>query len=136
MGYSTEFKGELKFTQELKASQIAKVQAFLSEDCKDHPEWGNHDLYYVDLEFLPDFSGLQWNGSEKTYGMVEVVNMIIENMRESMPSFGLEGSFVAQGEDVDDRWELIFENGLAVKKNMPHTGSKVTCPHCEQHFYI
>ena len=136
MGYSTDFEGELKFTEELKASQIAKVQSFLDEDCRDHPEWGNEDLYYVDLEFLPDYSGLKWNGAEKTYGMVEIVNMIIRNMRTEMPSFGLEGKLLAQGEDVDDRWELVFENGIAVKKDLPQNGQKVVCPHCEQHFYL
>lgn len=136
MGYSTDFKGELKFTEELKASQIAKVQSFLTEDCRNHPEWGNTDLYYVNLEFLPDFSGLRWNGAEKTYKMVEIVNMIIRNMQKEMPTFGLEGKFLAQGEDIDDRWELVIKNGIAVKKDLPHTGQKIICPHCEQHFYL
>ena len=136
MGYSTDFKGELKFTEELKASQLAKVKAFLDEDCRDHPEWGNTKLYYVDLELLPDYSGLRWNGAEKTYGMVDVVNLIITNMRKDMPEFGLEGKLLAQGEDIDDRWELIIQDGMAVKKELPHTGSKVICPHCEQHFYL
>ena len=136
MGYYTDFKGELKFTEELKASQIAKVKSFLDENCRNHPEWGNTDLHYVDLEFLPDFSGLKWNGAEKTYGMVEIVNMIIQNMKKEMPTFGLEGKFLAQGEDIDDRWELIIENGFAIKKDLPQSGQKVICPHCEQYFYL
>ncbi len=136
MGYSTDFKGELKFTNELTIGQLAKVNSFLQEDCRDHPEWGNKELYYVDLELLPDFSGLKWNGAEKTYGMVEIVNMIILNTRKEMPDFGLKGKFLAQGEDIDDRWELIFENGLAIKKELPQKVDKITCPHCEQHFYI
>jgi len=136
VGYSTNFQGELKFTEELKASQIAQVQSFLTQDCREHPEWGNPECYYVDLEFLPDFSGLKWNGAEKTYGMVEIVNMIIKNIQKTTPTFGLKGRLLAQGEDIDDRWELVFENGIAVRKELPHTGSKITCPHCEESFYL
>jgi len=136
MGYSTEFEGELKFTEELKASQIAQIQSFLTEDCRDHPEWGNTHLYYVDLEFLSDYSGLKWNGAEKTSGMIEIVNMIIVNMRKSMSNFGLKGKFLAQGEDIEDRWELIFEEGFAIRKNLLQTGSKIKCPHCEKFFYV
>jgi len=40
MGYNTDFKGELKFIPELKASQLAYIQGILGEDCRDHPEWG------------------------------------------------------------------------------------------------
>jgi len=137
MGYSTDFNGELKFTKELSASQLARVQSFLGEDCRDHPEWGQSlKLYYVDLELLSDFTGLRWNGAEKTHGMVEVVNLIITNMRKDMPEFGIKGKLLAQGEDLDDRWELIIQDGMAVKKDLPQTGDKIFCPHCEQHFYL
>ncbi len=66
MGYSTDFKGELKFNYELKASELNDVKKFFSEDCRDHDEWLNSTgLYYVDLEFTEDFSGIKWNGAEK-----------------------------------------------------------------------
>lgn len=136
MGYSTDFTEELKFTQELTASQLAKVKNFLGKDCRNHPEWEAPGLTYVDLELLDDFSGLKWDGSEKTYDMVGLVNMIIRNMRQDMPEFGFTGKLLAQGEDIDDRWELLIEDGFAIKKDVPQTGSKVTCPHCEEHFYL
>lgn len=47
MGYSTEFKGELKFTTELTASQLAEVKKFLSEDCRSHSEW---EIYKIRRE--------------------------------------------------------------------------------------
>ena len=136
MGYSTDFKGELKFERELTGSELAKVRAFLEEDCRDHPDWGNTNLYYVDLELLDDFSGLKWNGAEKTYGMVEIVNMIITNMKKEVPDFSLTGKLFAQGEDIDDRWELSIKDGVAIKTDAPQTGDKIVCPHCEQHFYL
>jgi hypothetical protein len=138
MGYNTEFKGKLKFKTELTTSQLAKVNSFLGEDCRDHPEWeGSTGLYYVDLVLLDDFSGLQWNSeTEKTYQLDEIINMLIKNIRKEIPDFSLEGKLLAQGDDIDDRWELIMENGIAIKKDLPHTSSKIECPMCKSHFYL
>lgn len=83
MGYTTNFKGELKFTKELKASELAKLSSMLGEDCREHPEWDYEGpLYYIDLELLEDFSGIKWDGSEKTYSMTSMVNLIIREMRK------------------------------------------------------
>lgn len=139
MGYSTEFKGELMFKNELSASELSEVKKFLGEDCRDHPEWGNKKSSYVDLEFLDDFSGLKWNGAEKTYGMVEVVNMIINIMRDRFKrqGFGFVGTLQAQGEDMDDRWALVINSdGTAERKDITLSGNKITCPHCEQDFFV
>lgn len=137
MGYSTDFTGSLDFTENLPASVLAEVKKFFSEDCRDHPEWKNSEgLYYVDLEFTDDFSGIQWNGAEKTYDMVGVINMILINMRDKYPMFSLEGRMEAQGEDIDDRWSLVMKGGLAEKVDMPRIGEKICCPRCGQDFYL
>jgi len=138
MGYSTNFMGELKFTTELTASQLAKVQSFMEEDCRDHPEWeGTHDLYGIDLALLNDFSGIKWSGMEKTYSMERLVNVVILNMRKTCPDFGLTGFLAAQGEDFHDRWELrIGEDGLAYKHERPIVGQKIVCPFCEGTFTL
>lgn len=137
MGYSTNFKGELKFTKELTASQLAAVKAFLGEDCRDHPEWGAKDLYYVDLELTDDFSGLKWSGAEKTYGLEKIVNVVVTEMRKKWPDFGLAGQLNAQGEDQTDRWTLVMGNdGLAEKRKVPVVGEKIECPKCGEHFIL
>jgi hypothetical protein len=137
MGYSTEFKGSLRFTTELAASQLAAVKAMLGEDCRDHPEWNASDLYYIDLELLDDFSGLKWNGAEKTYDLDKLVNVVIRVMREKWPDFGLSGTLAAQGERVEDRWALtIGEDGFAHRHEIAVTGQKVTCPHCDESFIL
>jgi len=142
MGYSTNFDGVLKFKSVLTPEQIAKVRSFLGEDCREHPEWeGSRGLTYIDLKFLgrrnnEDFSGLEWNGSEKTYQLVEKVNLIITEMRKEYPDFGLEGSILAQGEDIDDRWILSIENGLAVEKMLGIVGKEIQCPNCGNHFTL
>jgi hypothetical protein len=138
MGYTTQFKGELKFTRELTGSELAKLKSMLGQDCRNHPEWdAGNGLYYIDLALLDDFSGLKWDGSEKTYNMDCLVNVVIKEMRKTVPDFSLTGKLVAQGEDIDDRWELLIgEDGLAIRKNTPPSGAAIICPHCEGKVYV
>lgn len=137
MGYSTQFDGELLFTKELGAKQLAKLKKMLGEDCRDHPEWGADGLYYIDLEFNDDFTGLRWNDAEKTYYLDKLVNVVIKQMQQEFPDFGLSGTLTAQGEDVGDRWELsIGEDGLARKRDIVVTGKRITCPNCDESFIL
>lgn len=137
MGYTTEFTGELKFTSEATAAQLAALNEMFGEDCRDHPEWGAKDAYYIDPELNDDFTGVRWNGAEKSYEMVECVNVVIRQMRQQWPNFGLSGSMAAQGEDVEDRWALtIGEDGFAHKAKIAVTGKVVVCPHCDERFVL
>lgn len=136
MGYTTTFKGELKFTSELNAKQLAKVKSFFGEDCRDHLEWGGEGSY-IDLQLTDDFTGIQWDsGTEKNNGMVSHINVIIREMQKEMPGFGLSGQMIAQGEDPEDRWICKIENGFAVEKKVEIKGHKVKCPHCSETFFI
>lgn len=137
MGYSTSFTGELTFVKELKASELAELNKFLGEDCRDHPEWDATNLTYIDLELNKDFTGLKWNGAEKTYDLVEKVNLVIDQMKKVCPNFGLEGELLAQGEEVGDVWRLVTQNNVAVEKKIDLSHKKkVTCPHCEEEFFL
>ncbi|MFA5154166.1 MAG: hypothetical protein WC554_16570 [Clostridia bacterium] len=134
MGYSTDFDGELKFKKPLTKKQIEKLETFLGEDCRDHEEWGQLDLTYIDLKLTKDQSGLKWDGSEKTYDLVDKVNLIINEMHKDFPDFELEGQLTAQGEDMKDRWYLAIENGFACKrKTLVKT---VICPECNHEFLV
>lgn len=137
MGYSTSFSGELLFTTEPKASELAELNKFLGEDCRQHPEWGNTSLSYIDLKLSKDFSGLEWDGSEKTYDFVDKVNLLIENMQKKYPHFGLSGELLAQGEEISDIWRLVVKNNIAeeVRVDLSHK-KKVTCPHCSEDFFL
>jgi len=136
MGYSTTFKGVLKFKNELTTSALGKLTDFLGADCREHPEWGHRNLTYIDLELTKDFKGLQWDGSEKTYDLKQKVQIIIDQMRKDYPEFDLEGSLLAQGEKPDDRWELQVFNGESVKKEIPLSSDEIICPHCSGLFRI
>jgi hypothetical protein len=137
VGYSTEFKGELRFVSEPTAKQLAHLQSMFGEDCRDHPEWDASGLYYVDLELNDDFTGIRWNGAEKTYGLERIINVVLAEMRKQWPDFGLSGTLMAQGEDMEDRWALhIGEDGLAHKQAIAVVGQRVQCPHCGGKFLL
>lgn len=135
MGYTTKFTGALLFNQELTASKIVKLKSILGEDCRDHPEWETKSLYRIDLELNDDLTGVRWDGMEKTYDMDKLVNVVITEMRKTWPDFGfMEGSKLsAQGEDVEDRWELVInDKGLAERREVLVIGDIIRCPHCDE----
>lgn len=138
MGYSTNFTGELRFTSEQTESQLAALETMFGEDLRDHLEWdAEPGLYCVDLELNDDFTGIKWNGAEKTHRLEKIVNVVLCEMRKKWPNFGLTGTMMAQGERIEDRWALtIGEDGLAHKVKLVVTGQVVTCPHCENQFIL
>lgn len=138
MGYDTKFSGVLKFTRELKATELAALSELFGEDCRDHPDWGAKEATYIDLVFTKGFSGIEWDRStEKTCGLEEAVNIVISLMRKHTPDFGLTGQLEAQGEDLGDRWALaIGVDGFARKEKIVLTGTVVECPHCEKTFLL
>ena len=144
MGYCTTFKGELKFTQPISSEALGYLNGFLGKEHRDIgldgddicPKGYGSYWYYIAYELLPDFSGICWNKAEKAYDMEHVANFLIDKMRDKFPDFGLTGKLVAQGENIDDRWELAIENGRAVKKETPPFGMAVICPHCQGKVYV
>ena len=63
------------------------------------------------------------------------INFIIEKMKEVVSNFELEGKLLAQGDQIDDRYEIIIKNNVALKRKITIIGTKITCPHCESEFY-
>lgn len=136
MGYSTDFNGELKFKNELSASQLAKINSFLGEDCRKHPEWDAENMTYIDLVLLDDFTGIKWDGSEKTYDLDAKINLITREMRKLYPEFEFVGEMVAQGESMDDRWMLKIIDGVAVRQEIVTASNEIQCPHCGKTFVL
>ena len=139
MGYTTVFTGSLDFVGDISRSRLSYLKNnILGHACRDHPEWeGAKGLYYIDLELLDNFKGIQWNGAEKVYDMDKLVNVVIRQMRQRFPDFKLQGIMYAQGEDFDDKWELVINNdGWAVKEKSKITGEAARCPHCGKKFEL
>jgi hypothetical protein len=136
MGYTTQFKGELLFVGEVSQKELALINSFFGEDLRDHKEWSAEGTY-IDLKFNPSMTGIQWDDeTEKNYGMVSHINLIISEVRKINPEFALSGIMSAQGEDMDDTWKIIIQDGIAVKKEIPADGEMVTCPHCGEEFRV
>lgn len=124
MGYSTSFDGVLELNVTISAQELALVNKIINEDC------------YFDIEITDDFSGLKWNGSEKTRGMVEKINSMIDQVTEKYPDFMLTGELRAQGEEFDDRWILRMIDNRAVKIDLVNTSESICCPNCRYEFYV
>lgn len=131
MGYHTEFRGALRFTNKLTVSQLAAIRQILGEDCRHHSEWNASLLTRIDLILLNGNGGITWDGSECTTDMPEKVNVVIREMQKRFPEFGLSGVITAQGSDVGDIWELyIGDDGFAKKRELIITREIIPCPHC------
>jgi len=145
MGYTTDFEGILKFKNDLSNLDLAYLNTFLGNDRRDlgynddsiyeNGKYGSY-WYHIDLELAEDFSGIQWNGTEKCYDMEHIINFITDKMREKNPEFELTGELLAQGEDIEDRWRLVMVDGRATKVDFPKAGHKITCPNCEEQFFL
>ncbi len=121
MGYSTQFKGVLKFGSELTVPMLTKLENILGEDVRDHPEWDvPKDLWmtYIDLETTEGYTGLRWTGDEKTYGMEHAISLIVRLMREDFPDFSLTGKLYAQGEEAVDVYTITVENDVVTVKEL------------------
>lgn len=116
MGYQTEFSGAVKFTSPLTAEQELYIGQFLDyADPDKHDDWIKPDkkYSYIQWELTPDKSGIKWDGNEKFYYSVEAMNLIIANMVDKFPDFGVKGKILAQGEGVGDIWWLKIINNIA-----------------------
>jgi hypothetical protein len=147
MGYSTEFRGELKI-KNATLPMVKKLKTFLGQDIREHKEWINRtvpcewsnnkqrELTYIDFELTEEMDGIRWDGAEKFYDAVEKVNFITANMKKDFPDFEFEGELLAQGEEFDDRWKLVMKNGIAYQQQIAIKGKVITCPHCEEKFEL
>ena len=139
MGYGTRFEGVLYFPKGFLVDDLHLITRFLGEDVRDHPEWhrfvfNGKDLTYIDLMLTSDSKGLQWDGAEKSYDMVDKVNLILHFVRDAgIDDFTFTGSLLAQGEDINDRWRLEIQpgcGGWAYKARVEAEPEGTICPTC------
>jgi len=110
MGHSTEYIGKLKFKNELTIPQLKKLEGLT--DC--YSEEINKN---INLEVTEDYNGLRWDGAEKTNDLEDVINFVIAQMELTYPLFELTGKLKCRGEEIDDIYNIVMENNVAVVKN-------------------
>jgi hypothetical protein len=119
MGYTTRFKGNILFNETTTEEAKSFISSFFGEDGRDHPEWGNERLTYFDYVFNKDKSGICWSGDEKSYDMVEKLQLMIDLTKQKFPEFGFkDGYLLATGESSGDVWFLVVENDVVSEKEI------------------
>lgn len=133
MGYRTDFEGELKFNESISIEEVRKIKEYFDTDLSLNFRFNGG---YIDLELTDLMDGLKWNGAEKSYNMKEQIEFLIKEVTKDFPDFSLNGVFDAQGEDVDDKCQIIVkDNVVSIKKIVLSEDEKViTCPHCGEMF--
>lgn len=104
MGYSTDFAGAFTIAPPLSAEQVEEINAFVEARHDGHPI-GIWCDWYVSAEGR----SIEWNMSEKSYNMDEWIKYLIDQYIEPAGSV-LNGTVEAQGEEADDRWNLIVKD--------------------------
>lgn len=146
MGYSTVFTGTLKFTRQISVAEYVKIKDWLEDNNRDTPTgkslsdrigYARPEKFtdgYVDLKVNKDVSGIEWNGSEKTYGMVDTLNVLLWGLGTQFePPIGLEGRLLADGESQGDVWAIDIVGPTAVRVELDKP-PMTKCPHCEEWF--
>jgi hypothetical protein len=137
MGYTTQFQGKVKITPELTAPQIRFIKGFYGDMREWNPdEHKRTGLMWFQWELNDNLDALQWDENEKFYDADKCMEYIIEKTTEKYPELNFNGIIQAQGEEFDDRWQLIVKNNKVTRKDVKIVGQKITCPHCEEDFIL
>ena len=116
MGYTTEFAGRISIQPELTPEQQKTINDFCEER-----HGGNMDVhagmpgFWCDYE--TDGKTIGWNGSEKSYHMLEWMQLLIKRFFSKWGCI-LNGSLQAQGEDPSDEWSLVVRDNITSRKSI------------------
>lgn len=105
MGYTTNFDGHLTITPALPAKLIEKINAFCEERHEGKTATNVGEIW-CNWEVSADGTSIQWNGSEKAYGMFEWIKYLDTTYIKPAGST-MEGLIYAVGEDRSDQWKII-----------------------------
>lgn len=118
MGYTTEFNGQVKVHPPLTDSKISAIKEFSdTRHCDpanyNQPGDGKPGLW-CDWIAAKDGSAIIWGGGEKFYYAEDWMRYIIENF---LQGHKVDGEIIATGEEPDDNWKLIVDNGIVSRKD-------------------
>ena len=138
MGYNTNFEGYLLFNRKLTLEEIEVVLEVLESE--DYIRSGTFPyISRLDLMMDREYTGIQWDGMEKTKYLPEKINHFIKVIKGQIADFSLTGTMLAQGEDLNDRWAIIMDkNGVAreVKIVLGKEDKPLCCPSCKTEILV
>lgn len=114
MGYNTTYRGALKV--ECSLTGLKRLKSILGEDVRDIKELAKYkgrydpkDAYWHHIDLvLDDNFDLVWDdGAEKSYICPDMIMSIVSYVKEVDPSFKINGTFDAYGEEPGDIWKLV-----------------------------
>lgn len=113
MGYTTEFYGAFAIDPPLPPELVSRLEEYC---CSRHGEvWADIGCpsIWCDWQFSKDGTSMSWNGSEKSYDMLEWAQKLVKELIPAVHQ--LSGYIVAQGEYHKDRWRMVAE-GRSIKR--------------------
>ena len=115
MGYTTEFDGHFEITPPLSNELKNQLNLFCEiRHGKLERQFGTN---WCDWEFfnLDDgYTTMKWNGSEKSYSMVEWARYLWATF---FTDHQVTGRIRARGESFDDVWTMVASGGTISKQN-------------------
>lgn len=137
MGYTTQFQGKIKIEPELSAKQIKFIEGMHGDMRYFAPDDAKRlDICWQQWELSADLDALEWDGNEKFYDADKCMEYVIGKCLEKWPDMKFNGIVQAQGEEFDDRWQLIVKDNTVSKKEVALKGRVITCPNCEEKFEL
>lgn len=114
MGYSTKYTGTVMFDRPLDLNgDLAQRLDEIFDSARD-AGLTKPPSTYCDLKFVNRNQGLKWNGAEKTDDLDEWFAYLIKHFF-APNSYVLNGSMLAQGEEVGDLWRLEVKDNVVTK---------------------
>lgn len=124
MGYNTDFDGQVTIDPPLSEKEVAFINAFADERHEDATMPGIWCQWIAD-----DLDFIEWDGNEKFYDAAEWMKYIIDNFigkdpiaKRGNPDLNFlqghvcNGEIEAQGEEAEDRWKIVVEDGVVTIK--------------------
>lgn len=113
MGYTTDFRGELRLSRNLTQEEFSTINAIqdIRHDYDTHPSiWRQWEVVSCDGDQY-----LQWNEAEKFYNYVEWLQYLIDNYFKPW-GVTLEGSILWRGEDFEDMGKICIDGDKVITK--------------------
>jgi hypothetical protein len=109
MGYSTTFTGRIKIEPALSSEHKRDLDSELSKRHKD-----DYPTIWWDWKISSDRQYIEWNGSEKSYYMDEILRILID--KYFIPwGYVLQGRILSQGERKDDIYVIDCSRNIVIK---------------------